>query len=159
MVPVRGRILLLQLALSFAVGALVAYVVAPMIIGQDLPETLHLGVMGVIAYGLLCGLLQRTLRRRGSSATGLMGSRPERATLMWAFMTGAGLLAISVASTYAVFVPLSWVAPEFVSYWPFEDLPEVFWTTGDAPGDRDWGGSGERSADVLPFDIDPGSRD
>jgi chromosomal replication initiator protein len=41
-----------------------------------------------------------------------------------------------------------------------EDWSTPTWgTTGDAPGDRDWGGSGERSADVLPFDIDPGSRD
>ena len=37
-----------------------------------------------------------------------------------------------------------------------EDWSTTTWgTTGDAQGDRDWGGSDERTADVLPFDIDP----
>ena len=41
-----------------------------------------------------------------------------------------------------------------------EDWSTTTWgTAADAPGDRDWGGSADRTADVLPFDLDPGSRD
>ena len=131
MYRVRGRILLLQLMGSLAVGALMAYGVIPLVTGRNLPETLTLGVAGVIAYGLLFGLLLWPLRRSGSSFPSLMGPTPDRPTVLWTLMTGAGLLAISVASMYAVFVPLSYVAPDFVSWWLFEDSPEMFWTSGD----------------------------
>ena len=41
-----------------------------------------------------------------------------------------------------------------------EDWSTTTWgTTGDAQGDRDWGGSDERTADVLPFDLDPQGAD
>ncbi|TFV87068.1 chromosomal replication initiator protein DnaA [Blastococcus sp. CT_GayMR20] len=44
-----------------------------------------------------------------------------------------------------------------------EDWSTTTWGTpaggADAPGERDWGGSDERTADVLPFDLDPQSRD
>jgi chromosomal replication initiator protein len=40
-----------------------------------------------------------------------------------------------------------------------EDWATTTWGPGadSAPGDRDWGGAGDRSADVLPFDVDGGS--
>jgi chromosomal replication initiator protein len=39
-----------------------------------------------------------------------------------------------------------------------EDWATTTWGPGadSAPGDRDWGGTGDRSADVLPFDVDGG---
>jgi membrane protease YdiL (CAAX protease family) len=131
MVRVRGRILLLQLVLSIALGAFVAYGGVPLVTGRSLPDTLALGVAGVIAYGSLFAFLQWPLRRSGSDLRSVLGPRPNRSTVIWTVLTGAGLLAVSVAATYALFTPLSYVAPEFVSYWLFEDLPEVFWTSGD----------------------------
>jgi chromosomal replication initiator protein len=41
-----------------------------------------------------------------------------------------------------------------------EDWSTTTWgTTGNAQSDRDWGGSDERTADVLPFDLDPQGAD
>jgi len=128
---VRGRILLSQLLLSIALGAFVAYGLIPLVTGRSLPETLALGVAGAIAYGALFAFLQWPLRRSGSDFRGVLGPWPDRSTVRWTVLTGAGLLALAVAATYALFVPLSFVAPEFVSYWLFEDLPELFWTSGE----------------------------
>jgi membrane protease YdiL (CAAX protease family) len=128
---VRGRILLSQLLLSIALGAFVAYGLIPLVTGRSLPETLALGVAGAIGYGSLFAFLQWPLRRSGSDFRGVLGPWPDRSTVRWTLLTGAGLLALSVAATYALFVPLAFVAPEFVSYWLFEDLPELFWTSGE----------------------------
>ena len=48
----------------------------------------------------------------------------------WALTTGVAVLGISIASLYAVFLPLSYARPDFVQWWLIEDPVILIWTSG-----------------------------
>ena len=128
---VRGRILLLLMVVAAALSALLTYSAIPTMLGRSLPSTLDLGVWMLLWYVLLFLFLLWPLRRIGLTFRQLMGTTPDRSTVGWAFLTAVGLVGVSVAAVYAVFVPLSLVAPDAVSSWLFEDPPVLYWRTGE----------------------------
>ena len=119
------------MALSLGGSAVVTYGLLPGVLGRDLPPTLDVGVLMLVWYGVLFGLLLWPLRRTGATLRSLMGPRPLRPTVRWTFVTAIGLLGVSLAAVYALFIPLSFVAPDFVSYWLFEDMPTMYFTSGE----------------------------
>jgi membrane protease YdiL (CAAX protease family) len=84
----------------------------------------------LVFYSFLLALLMRPLSRSGSSLRVLIGSRPDPAATRWAVAAGVALLGISLASFYAVFLPLSYAAPGLIESWFIENQSPLIWMRG-----------------------------
>ena len=92
-----------------------------------LPEA----ISGLICYGLLLAFMIRPLHRSGTSLRTLFRRPAAPTATRWAITTGVAVMGISVASLYAVFLPLSYARPDFVQWWLIEDPVVLIWTHGD----------------------------
>jgi membrane protease YdiL (CAAX protease family) len=127
----RGRFLFLLLVISIGASYVLVEGAAPALFGARLPSTLTLSAVTFVWYVLLLALLQWPLRRRGGTLKSVMGPFPSRARAGWAVLTAIALIGISMAALWAVFLPLSYLAPGFVHTWLFEDGFVMILTSGD----------------------------
>ena len=127
----RGRFLFFLLVTSLAASYVLVEGATPAIFGARLPSTLTFGVVMFVWYLLLFALLQWPLRRSGVTFRRLMGPVPSRARAGWAVLTAIALIGTSLAALWAVFLPLSYLAPDFVHSWLFEDGFVMVLTSGD----------------------------
>lgn len=131
MYRVRGRILLLQMALAAALTALVLYALVPAVAGRDVPAQLDFIAFMGLWYVFVLALVEPIRRRATTSWATLFGPPPTLRVVGWSVLTAVGLIGVSLASIALVFVPLSYVAPEFVSAWLFDDMPQYIRLSGD----------------------------
>lgn len=94
---------------------------------SPLPESL----LWLALSGLLLVLPMRQLWRKGDSLWSLMGSPLDRAATRWAVTAGVALLGVSTASTFAVFLPLSYAAPGLAEWLLIENQPPFLSVRGD----------------------------
>jgi hypothetical protein len=127
---VRIRVLCLYVVASSVVALITVTLLWPRIDVHG-PQPLRDATFALILYGSLFALLQRRLSRSGRPLRRLLGAFPNRAVVQWAIGMGVAVPAFAVGLLYATFVPLSYVAPDFVRWWLFEDSIVFFWTEGD----------------------------
>ena len=131
MYRIRGRILLLQPVLAAAVAGLLLFAVVPWMTGRGLPAAIDLTAFMAVWYVLILALLVPIRRRARLNWATLMGPTPTRPVVIWSCLTAVGLVGVSIAALVVVFVPLSYVAPDFVTFWLLEDIPVLFRLSGD----------------------------
>lgn len=122
---VRGRVLLLYLLLSSVPPTLLVVWLWPE--WFDGPMPLPDAIWGVLQYPLLLVMLQRPLRRSGATMREILGPWPDAAARRWAWVGAVALVGLSLATIYALHLPLSYVAPDFVEWALIEDVP-LIWT-------------------------------
>ena len=127
---VRGRELLAYLALSLLVSVVFVVLLWPSWLTQTPRPPLPDAVLGLTWYALLLAFLMRPLGRTGARRT-LLHMQVEPGATRWAIAAGVALLGISLASVYAVYLPLSYIAPDFVRWWLIDDPLVMIWTSGD----------------------------
>lgn len=67
------------------------------------------------------------------SWTSLFGNRPT-ATKLWPGLKLTLLIFLfSIAAAYALFIPLSWVVPDFVQWWYIDNLYLIYWEGDSYP--------------------------
>jgi membrane protease YdiL (CAAX protease family) len=126
---VRGRILLFYFATSLAVTGLIAGFWLGSL-DQSSPAPLPDALLGLVFYGLLFACILRMLTRNHLPLREILGPAPSAGMIRWAVAAGTGLLGVSMALLYAVFLPLSYVSPEFVRWWLIDDPSVLIWTRG-----------------------------
>jgi len=127
---VRGRVLYAYLALSLVLSVVLVVLLWPSWLTQTPRLPLPDAVFGLTWYLLLFVFLLRPLARSGARRT-LLHFQVEPGATRWAIAAGVALLAVSFASIYAVYFPLSYIAPDFVRWWLIDDPIVVIWTSGD----------------------------
>lgn len=128
--PVRGRVLFSYFVLSLIASSVVFYAL-PGWFEWSPSAQLSVALSLTVWYLLLSLLLIRVTARSGQSLRGLFGPRPASRDIGWAVVMGFALLGISIGIAYAVFLPLSYVAPDFVQWWLFEDQFILIATSGE----------------------------
>lgn len=123
---VRGRVLLAYFAISLVAAVIVVNMFWPSWASEATPPPLPGTACVLIWYALLLVLLKDPLARRGSQRALL---RVDAGATGWGILGGVGLLAVSVTTLYAVYLPLSYVAPDFVRWWLIEDPAVLIWTS------------------------------
>lgn len=129
---IRGRTLLFCFAVSFIASLAMIAVASPSWVTQSPRPPLPDAAFGLIFYALLLTLVMILLARDGGSLARVMGRRPDATAIRWAVASGLALFGLSMASLYAIFLPLSYIAPGFVDWWLFQDQMGLIWTDGDA---------------------------
>ena len=82
-------------------------------------------------YGFFFLFHLRGFSRAGLSYDRLFGTFPTWRTLGGYALWVVPLVAISIAATYALYLPLSYVFPRFVKLWYLESPPIMIWREGD----------------------------
>ena len=127
---IRGRVLIGYFVISTLAALFLAAFLWPSWLQTPVREPAPEIASGLLSFVLLFGLLVRALRRRGKTIGSIFGPRPDGPAVRWALGTGAALFCLSAPAMYAVFVPLSYLAPEFVQWWLL-DLPVIVIWTGE----------------------------
>ena len=86
---------------------------------------------GLLLYLFLSLFTLRMLSRVDLSYSRLFGTFPTWRTLGRYSLWVIPLVIASIASTYLLFFPLSFLFPEFVKAWYIEFSPTMIWTSGD----------------------------
>jgi len=76
-------------------------------------------------YLLLAFFLWRVCAEVGLRRWSSFGSKPSPRQLRTFIALGLPLVGISLAGLYTLFLPLSWIVPEFVSSWILYDIPII----------------------------------
>ncbi len=79
---------------------------------------------------LLFALLKQRMSRRGLSLSTLTGDPPRGPALRWAIRGGLALAVLSLATFFAIFVPLSHVAPTLVQSWVVDNQAPLVYVRG-----------------------------
>jgi membrane protease YdiL (CAAX protease family) len=121
-VPYRvGGSLLLGLWLLAAVlGTALATV--PGWFGHPLSPPLEEPIAAALNYLVLLALLMGPIHRSGSSIRSMVGRVAHPSAVGWAAGVAVALVGIASICVPVVFIPLSYVAPDFVQFW-FIDRP------------------------------------
>ena len=126
---IRGRVLFVYLLLSFVLGAALAALIWPQWIELG-TERLPLAdaAWGAFHLVLLHLFLLHSLRRSGGSLRALLGPMPGAPAFRWAALAAVALVACSFASTVALYLPLSYVAPGFVEDFLLDESMSLVWS-------------------------------
>ncbi len=126
---IRGRSLLGMLLLAFVAPVVGAGLFWPQwleVAAAPLPDA----VLGLISYGLLVVLLWNACRKAGVVYRLSPNTWPSRRQV-WAYiLLGIPLIAIAILGLYILYLPLSYVFPDFVVEWVL-DAPPLIWWSGD----------------------------
>ena len=126
-----GRWLVFRFVASVVLSIVFVSMLWPSWLDQTPSPPLPEAISGLVCYGLLLAFMIRPLHRSGASLR-ILFRRPAAPTATrWAISTGVAVLGISMASLYAVFLPLSYARPDFVQWWLIEDPVVLIWTHGD----------------------------
>src|SRR5262245_15849248 len=125
----RGRGLLGRGLLALIASNMIIALIWPKKWGSNqfpLPTVLE----GLLWYGILLLLLARMLSRAHLTPRVLLGSRPAWATLGRYALLGIPLVVVSIASTFVLYLPLSYLVPGFVEQWLLRQALDMLWTQG-----------------------------
>ena len=114
----------------YAILALIATGIA-IAIFTDKPSPLRAAQIGVLLYAFYVLFTFRMLSRAGISYNRLCGTFPTWRTLGLYSLWAAPLVTFSIASIYLLYLPLSFLFPEFVQLWLLEVSAPTFWKSGD----------------------------
>jgi membrane protease YdiL (CAAX protease family) len=123
---IRGRVLLGYLLLFFAI----AVILTVKTVWDEEPAPVPDALTLVVPYAILLALLMRPLGRAGGSLASLLGPAPDATSWQWAVEAGVALVGVSVACFFAVYLPVSYVAPGFVESWIL-DAPNLVYRSGE----------------------------
>lgn len=98
--------------------------VAPIFV-FDLNQPLENSVYYLVSYSLI-GLLLWWFRGRNLESNDFFGTVPNEEEAWICLMLGAPSVCAHIAGEYLLFVPLSFVVPQFVSWWLFETSTTLF---------------------------------
>ena len=88
-------------------------------------------MLGLLFYGFIFMFNCDALSRAGLSYNRLFGAFPTWPTLGQYSLWAVPLVIVALASTYLLFLPLSYVFPGFVKSWYLEDSTIMIWRRGD----------------------------
>lgn len=115
---------------GYAILALIATGIA-IAIFTDKPSPLRTTLIGLLLYVFFSLFTFRMLSRAGLSYSRLCGTFPAWRTLGRYSLWVAPLIALSITSMYLLYLPLSFLFPEFVQSWFIEFSAPTFWKSGD----------------------------
>lgn len=122
---IRARALVLHALLALiATGITVA-------IFTDNPSPLRTALIVSLLYVFFTLFTFRMLSRAGLSYSRLCGTLPAWCTLGLYSLWAVPLIILSIASVYLLYLPLSFLFPEFVQSWFIEYSAPTFWESGD----------------------------
>lgn len=121
--------LLLCFLASFVVSIVLVASVWPSRLDES-SEQLSTAITLLLWYSTLLALIMRPISKSGASLRLLVGRRPDATAVGWAMLTGLALFGVSFGFLYAVYFPLSYVAPDLVQWWVIE-APIVISTGAD----------------------------
>jgi uncharacterized protein len=123
----RGRGLLGRLLLACIASGLLVSLLWPAW-GSGKPLPLPTVMFGLLWYSILLLLLARGLARARLAPHVLLGSRPTWGTLGRYALLAIPLVVVSIACTFLLYLPLSYLLPGFVEQWVL--APDMLWTQG-----------------------------
>ena len=136
MTPFERRIRARMLVV-YAILAYIATIVSLIILRNFLPTwfikpaPLPEALSGSLLYVFFFLFTFRMLFRSGLSYRRLFGTFPGWDKLVRYSLWTVPLLILSIASTYFLFLPLSFMFPALVKSWLIELYPPLIWTSGD----------------------------
>ncbi len=123
---------------GYAILAFIATMLSIFILGELLPawfkgDPFPLGetLISLLLYVFFFLFTLSMLSRSGLSYNRLFGVLPNWRTLGRYNLWVVPLVIVSIASTYFLFFPLSFLFPEFVKSWFIEFDPTLIWTSGN----------------------------
>ncbi len=128
----RGRVLFAYFAGSQIAALVIGSIVWPEWVTARPSLRLPEAVIGLQGYLILIALVAWGLARRGESLTDLFSGSTARGT-RWAIGMGTALLGVGIASLYALFLPLMYLAPDF-GEWLVRDPTLLISSSGVSPG-------------------------
>ena len=124
----RGRSLLMVGILAVVVTVVTLFVFFKYRRGSPLPTALF----SLSLYGFFFLFNFGGISRAGLSYDRLFGAFPTWRTLGRYALWVVPLVIISIASTYALYLPLSYVLPVFFELWYLKDSTPMIWRDGDS---------------------------
>ncbi len=110
---------------AIAVYLLGTYIWPPMLASEVVP--LPDAALWVTYYVLVAGLLWLECIRAGITGRLSLGACPGRRQI-WIYVSLAvPLIGISEFFVYVVFLPLSYLHPEYVAWWLLDEFPVIWW--------------------------------
>lgn len=126
---IRARILFLVLVLAVVAWGVCAELVWPQWLSEE-ATPLTEALAGVAFYGFLAGFLWLACLRAGIVGRFTLGARPHRRQVWTYILLGIPLIATAVSGFYILYLPLSYIFPDFVS-WVLLDFDSIIWWRGD----------------------------
>ena len=123
----RCRSLVVRGILAIIVTATIFFIFFKYSGDSPLPKTLF----NLFLYGFFFLFNFTGLSRAGLSYNRLFGTFPTWRTLGGYALWVVPLIIISIAATYVLYLPLSYVLPGFVKSWYLEDSTVMIWRDGD----------------------------
>ena len=123
----RGRSLVMVGILSVIVTVVTFFIFFKYNRDTPLPEALST----LFVYGFFFLFTFRGLSRAGLAYNRLFGTFPTWHTLGQYALWVVPLISVSIAATYVLYLPLSYVFPGFVKAWYLEDSTTMIWKDGD----------------------------
>ena len=122
----RGRTLVVR-----SILALVVAIITNAILFRFSGSPLSMALFSVFLYGFFFLFNFRGLSRAGLSYDQLFGTFPAWRTLGRYSLWVVPLIISAIASTYVLYLPLSYVFPGFVKSWYLESFSVMIWQRGD----------------------------
>ncbi len=123
----RGRSLLMVGILTAVVTAVTFFIFFKYSRDSPLPKALS----SLFLFGFFFLFNFRGFSRAGLSYSRLFGTFPTWRTLGRCALWVVPLVISAIASIYVLYLPLSFVFPEFVELWHLEDSTPMIWRDGD----------------------------
>ena len=115
---------------GYAILTLIATIIA-IAIFTDKPSPLRTALTILLLYVFFSLFAFKLLSRAGLSYGRLCGTFPTWRTLGLYSLWAGPLVTLSIASIYLLYLPLSFLFPEFVQSWLIEHSAPTFWKSGD----------------------------
>jgi len=85
-------------------------------------------------YGLMTWFIIRLVSRVRIDITRLVGKIPQKTEILFNTLWAIPLASISIGGIWLIFLPLSYLFPNFVDFWLIEDSFMIIWPTGSIVG-------------------------
>lgn len=125
---IKGRWLAFYFVAAMVVSFVVVGMIRPFWLLEDPTPALPEALSVLLWYSVMLGFLLRAMRKNGISIVGLLAPPPEPAQIRWAAAVAAAVFAASLALLYVLYLPLSYVWPEFTQVLLIDASPPLFWT-------------------------------
>ncbi len=125
---IRARAMVLHALLALIVTVIIV------VIFTDDSSPFRITLTGLLLYVFFSLFTFRMLSRAGLSYSRLCGTFPAWRTLGLYSLWAVPLVTFSIASIYLLYLPLSFLFPEFVQSWLIEFSAPTFWESGDKYG-------------------------
>lgn len=123
---VRGRTILGSIVLAFLAPIFMGNWLLPDLMDAE-ESPLADASIGLIAYTLLAAFIWRWCQNAHGAEKFSIGTRPNQSEFWLYSSLGIPLIGISILGVYVLYLPLSYVFPQFVVEWVLTDYPIVWW--------------------------------